>query len=199
MQQGWIEGKPEVADEIFQANVALHVPVGDAQGTAILKAAAADVHALEDLTCTCELTGMDGDHFVLAFTIRGRHVKPYLGAPPNGRILECRDVGTVRMEGARIAEVWQTGTSRYLDEGEEYAQGETVPALQEPWAKQWQLTPREQGIADLLMKGYPDKRIAAELDLAVASVRKYVTRILAKAGAPSRTQLAEHAGLIRLG
>jgi DNA-binding CsgD family transcriptional regulator len=195
VQGGWIEGRVEIADEVFASDVALHLPVGDAQGTAMLKAGAAAVHELADLACSYDLTGMDGDHFLVAFVIRGRHVKPYVGAPPNGRILECRDFATIRMRGLQIAEVWQTGTSRYLDEPD----ADAVRTLQPGWAEEWQLTPREQDVAGLLMKGYPDKQIAAELDLAVASVRKYVARILAKSGSPSRTQLAEHAGLVRLG
>jgi DNA-binding CsgD family transcriptional regulator len=161
----------------------------------VLKAVAAAVHELDDLACSYELTGMDGDHFLMTFVIRGRHVKPFLGAPPNGRTLESRDLAIVRMRGLQVAEVWQTTSLRYLDEPD----ADAVRTIQPAWAEQWQLTPREQRVAELLMKGYPDKQIAAELDLAVASVRKYVARILVKSGSPTRTQLAEHAGLVRLG
>jgi DNA-binding CsgD family transcriptional regulator len=195
VQEGWIEGRVEVADEIFTSDVALHFPMGDAQGTAMLKTSAAAVRELADLACSYDLTGMDGDHFLVTIVIRGRHIKPYFGAPPNGRTLESTNFATVRMRGLQVAELWQTATSRYLDEPDADA-GRT---LQPGWAEEWQLTPRERDVAALLMKGYPDKQVAAELDLAVATVRKHVARILAKSGSPSRTRLAEHAGLVRLG
>lgn len=195
VQEGWIEGRVEIADEIFAADVALHLPMGDFSGTTLLKTVAAAVHELEELACSYELTGMDGDHFLMTFVIRGRHVKPFLGVPPNGRTLESRDLAIVRMRGLQVAEIWQTTALRYLDEPD----ADVIRPLQPAWAEEWQLTPREQGVAELLMKGYPDKQIATELDLAVASVRKYVARILVKSGSPTRTQLAEHAGLVRLG
>src|SRR5205814_6365878 len=52
------------------------------------------------------------------------------------------------------------------------------------------LTPTEQRVADLVAEGHPNKEIAARLFVTVKAVEAHLTRIYAKLGLRSRTELA---------
>lgn len=52
------------------------------------------------------------------------------------------------------------------------------------------LTAREQEVLALLARGYPNKRIALELEIAEKTVKAHVGRLLAKLGVADRTQAA---------
>jgi len=103
-----------------------------------------------------------------------------------------------RVEGKLIAELWQTCTATYLD-GEGADSNKVIRA--EAWAGEggWGLTPRETMVASLLMEGKSDQQAADELQLAVGSINKHVQSILRKAGVSSRVELAERAGVVRIG
>ncbi|HEX7974592.1 MAG TPA: response regulator transcription factor [Anaerolineales bacterium] len=61
------------------------------------------------------------------------------------------------------------------------------------------LTPAEQGVLDLLVKGLPDKQIALRLGRSEGTIKKHVSNILGKLGASNRTEaaiLAERHNLI---
>jgi DNA-binding NarL/FixJ family response regulator len=61
------------------------------------------------------------------------------------------------------------------------------------------LTPRERQVLQLIGRGFPNKRIARELDLAEKTVKTHVGHVLAKLGVSDRTQaavLAVRAGLV---
>jgi NarL family two-component system response regulator LiaR len=61
------------------------------------------------------------------------------------------------------------------------------------------LTPREREVLVLIGRGYPNKRIASELQLSEKTVKAHVGRVLAKLGVADRTQaavLAVRAGLV---
>jgi NarL family two-component system response regulator LiaR len=61
------------------------------------------------------------------------------------------------------------------------------------------LTPREREVLQLIVRGFPNKRIAWELDLAEKTVKTHVGHVLAKLGVSDRTQaavIAVRAGLI---
>jgi NarL family two-component system response regulator LiaR len=60
-----------------------------------------------------------------------------------------------------------------------------------------QLTPREQQVLDLIGRGFSNKRIALELDIAEKTVKTHVSHVLAKLGVADRTQAAVYA--VRLG
>lgn len=55
------------------------------------------------------------------------------------------------------------------------------------------LTPREAEVLSLVARGLPNKRIAAELGLGVRTVEGYVSGVLGKLGAASRTEAALYA------
>lgn len=52
------------------------------------------------------------------------------------------------------------------------------------------LTPAEQGVLDLLVKGLPDKQIALRLGRSEGTIKKHVSNILGKLGASNRTEAA---------
>ena len=61
------------------------------------------------------------------------------------------------------------------------------------------LTPREREVLILIGRGFPNKLIARELELAEKTVKTHVTHVLAKLGVTDRTQaavLAVRAGLV---
>jgi two-component system, NarL family, nitrate/nitrite response regulator NarL len=53
------------------------------------------------------------------------------------------------------------------------------------------LSAREREVANLIVKGYPDKKIANELHLQPGYIRQVVTQIFKKLGVPNRTAAAE--------
>ena len=55
------------------------------------------------------------------------------------------------------------------------------------------LTPREQSVLDLVAKGLMNKEIARDLNTSVRNVEKYVSRLFAKTGTNSRTELVRFA------
>jgi len=61
------------------------------------------------------------------------------------------------------------------------------------------LTPREREVLQLIGRGFPNKRIARELELAEKTVKTHVGHVLAKLGVTDRTQaavVAVRAGLV---
>jgi two-component system, NarL family, response regulator LiaR len=61
------------------------------------------------------------------------------------------------------------------------------------------LTPREREVLQLIGRGFPNKRIARELELAEKTVKTHVGHVLAKLGVTDRTQaavIAVRAGLV---
>ena len=61
------------------------------------------------------------------------------------------------------------------------------------------LTPREREVLQLVGRGFPNKRIARELELAEKTVKTHVGHVLAKLGVTDRTQaavIAVRAGLV---
>jgi two-component system, NarL family, response regulator LiaR len=61
------------------------------------------------------------------------------------------------------------------------------------------LTPREREVLALIGRGYPNKRIAAELGIAEKTVKTHVSHVLAKLGVADRTQAALYAARVGLG
>lgn len=55
------------------------------------------------------------------------------------------------------------------------------------------LTPREQSVLDLVAQGLMNKEIARRLETSVRNVEKYVSRLFAKTGTNSRTELVRYA------
>jgi DNA-binding NarL/FixJ family response regulator len=55
------------------------------------------------------------------------------------------------------------------------------------------LTPREVGVLELLVKGYSNRLIATHMSLGIRTVEGYVSNILSKLGASSRTEAVAQA------
>lgn len=71
---------------------------------------------------------------------------------------------------------------------------EVAQRLQRRWRDEREpvvsLTPREVEVLSLVARGAANKEIAAELGLGIRTVEGYVSNILAKLGASSRTEAA---------
>jgi NarL family two-component system response regulator LiaR len=73
---------------------------------------------------------------------------------------------------------------------------ETFTGGEEPLDR---LTPREREVLELIGRGFPNKRIARELDISEKTVKAHVGRVLAKLEVTDRTQaavVAVRAGLV---
>jgi DNA-binding NarL/FixJ family response regulator len=57
-----------------------------------------------------------------------------------------------------------------------------------------QLSPRQQEVAVLLLQGYRDCEIGAQLKMALPTVRTHVSRLMEKYGAATRAELGRKAG-----
>jgi DNA-binding NarL/FixJ family response regulator len=61
-------------------------------------------------------------------------------------------------------------------------------------ASEGALTPTERRIAELVATGLSNKEVAAELFVTVTTVESHLSKVYAKLGIRSRTQLARHVG-----
>ena len=193
---GWLRGEVDRGFEVFRPEVISHCASGDIDGSGALRAVLVEIAALDGLEGELA-TEADGDLLVARYVLRGQHVRPLFGADPSGEVIELHGIATLRTVDERIAELWHTATVRRPETC--LLEGAHAGLEEKPWARRWALTLRETLVAELAMLGYGDKQIAAELKLATTSVSKYLRTILRKAGVPSRTALAERAGVVRLG
>jgi two-component system, NarL family, nitrate/nitrite response regulator NarL len=65
---------------------------------------------------------------------------------------------------------------------------------QSPLPQLHALSARERQVAGLLARGLPNKAIARELSISVATVKDHVHKVLSKMGASSRSQIAAMLG-----
>jgi DNA-binding NarL/FixJ family response regulator len=65
--------------------------------------------------------------------------------------------------------------------------------VKNPVAVQLDFTPREQSVLELVTQGLMNKEIARDLNTSVRNVEKYVSRLFAKTGTNSRTELVRFA------
>src|SRR5262245_2225488 len=70
--------------------------------------------------------------------------------------------------------------------------------VREPTRESVALSPREQEIARLVAEGYPNKIIAAELDISAWTVGTHLRRIFAKLGVGSRAAMVARTAPSRL-
>jgi len=68
--------------------------------------------------------------------------------------------------------------------------GARVPSRTTPRSTRGDLTERERQVADLVIEGHSNKHIAATLYLSDKTIANTLTRVYAKLGVRSRTQLA---------
>lgn len=86
--------------------------------------------------------------------------------------------------GTHLEEVFSWGARRF---SLGVRPGRRAPRAQSPDG--WRLTPREHQVLGMLLKGLPNKSIAAELGCATRTVELHVSRVLDKAGVSSRHEL----------
>lgn len=192
VRDGWWPGQFERGVEVFTPDVVLHCAAGDIHGVDALKVALFDLHALQDLAGRF-VTKLENDQLIATYVLQGRHSRLLFGSEPTGLLLEIEGIVTMRTAGACIAELWHTAAVNHVDR----PAPRTLSS--KAWARRWGLTLRETLVAELAMLGHGDKQIAAQLELAPASVSKYLRRVLRKAAVRSRASLAERAGVVLLG
>jgi DNA-binding CsgD family transcriptional regulator len=191
--EAMLGGDTSAATKIFSASVVMHSAAGDLVGPEAMAGAARELCALSGRHGEIQVVG-DGDHLLVTFVVRGRHTGVFCGTEPTGRVVEIRATVTIRVADGKLAELWKTCVVRHCADDVD-----APPAAERQWARRWRLTARETLVAELAMLGHADKEIAAQLELATASVSKYLRAILRKAGVATRTTLAERAGRLRLG
>jgi Predicted ester cyclase len=109
-QDIYLRGRLEAADEICTPEMVAHgtgvasdAPTGPAfvrEDAAALREAF-DVESVSDDDIV-----VSGDRIVIRWTMRARHVGPFLGATGTGRRVTVTGIDIFRMEGGRIAEFW---------------------------------------------------------------------------------------------
>ncbi len=97
-------------------------------------------------------------------------VEPGLAAPEVGDHARDRVILDVELDGLRCVLIQRPAPSLL-----------TPPAVV--------LSPREQEIARMVAKGYPNKMIAAVLDISARTVSSHLRRIFAKFGVASRAAM----------
>ena len=100
---------------------------------------------------------------------------------------------TFLLRESRVVRIWLNAPGLFSSTGHA---SDRVP--RRDWTC-WKLTPREQSVAHLVMQGRRDKEVAQQLGLSPRSVAKYLQSILRKSGATARWELAERAGIVRVG
>jgi len=103
------------------------------------------------------------------------------------------DIGDIGREIEKIKEMLKmTGTMGYASEK---AMGYAPPLAiaKSPSPIKIDLTPREQGILNLVAEGLMNKEIARRLDTSVRNVEKFVSKLFIKTGTNSRTELVRYA------
>ncbi|MBI2857309.1 MAG: response regulator transcription factor [Chloroflexi bacterium] len=139
-------------------------------------------------TSVIMLTMYDSDMYVVEALQAG--AAGYLTKDASRELL-CHAVRSVVDGGTMV----RSGLLRHAIEGllhtsADKAQGSDVPFVEH-------LTPREMDVLRLLAKGYSNKEICSELQLAEVTVKKYVQTIIQKLGVSDRTHAAIRAA--RLG
>jgi steroid delta-isomerase-like uncharacterized protein len=114
------EGKPDVADEIFD-NYLAHQADGS-----VLERGPEDVKrfmgefrkAFPDFHCTVEDQIAEGDKVVTRWRMRGTHEGEFRGIAPTGSELDITGMGIFRFSGGKVVESWdnfdQLGMMRQL-------------------------------------------------------------------------------------
>ncbi len=108
------------------------------------------------------------------------------------RISEARST----LDGEAWSAAWAEGRSTSPERAIEYALGTgepaPSPAPEQPSVGETggALTPREREVADLIARGFANRRIAAELSISERTVHNHAAKILRKLGFRSRTQIA---------
>ncbi len=108
------------------------------------------------------------------------------------RISEARST----LDGEAWSAAWAEGRNTSPEQAIEYALGTGEPSPASPPEQPSVgetggiLSPREREVADLIARGFANRRIAAELSISERTVHNHVAKILRKLGFRSRTHIA---------
>ena len=109
VEEGWNQGKLEVVDQVYAANVVQHDPNSPMPVTssATLKMYVGGYRsAFPDLHFTVDDLLAEGDKVVWRFTSHGTHKGPLGPLPPTGKTGTVTGMALFRFENGKIAEVW---------------------------------------------------------------------------------------------
>jgi steroid delta-isomerase-like uncharacterized protein len=105
------EGNLDAADEILSSDFLYHGALGpgeDQRGPEPTKQVASGViAAFPDRRITHEDTVAEGDKVLIRWTLSGTQEGELLGIPPTGRPVTLTGFDLFRIEGGKIAEMWQ--------------------------------------------------------------------------------------------
>lgn len=103
------EGRLEVADEILTSDFRWHGGMAPPeQGPAGVKqVATAIIGAFPDRQITHHDAIAEGDKVLIRWSMRGTHEGDLMGIPPTGKSITVTGFDYFRIEGGKIAEMWQ--------------------------------------------------------------------------------------------
>src|SRR5262249_32685763 len=102
--EGWSQGRLEIADEIFAPDFTLRGrPVGP---DGPRESVSSRRRAFADLTAYVDLQVAEGDLVVTHFTTHARHVAEFAGVPPTGRWVTASGIVIWRVSGGLVSEDW---------------------------------------------------------------------------------------------
>lgn len=109
-QDIYLRGRLEVADEICAADLVAHgtgVAADAPTGPAFVREDAAAMRGAFDVeSISNDDVIVAGDRVVIRWSMRGRHVGPFLGVDGTGRRVTTSGIDIFRLENGRIAEFW---------------------------------------------------------------------------------------------
>lgn len=109
-QDIYLRGRLEAADEICAPDMVAHgtgVAADAPTGPAFVREDAAGLREAFDIeSLTNDDVVVAGDRVVIRWSMRGRHVGPFLGVDGTGRRVTASGIDIFRLERGRIAEFW---------------------------------------------------------------------------------------------
>jgi steroid delta-isomerase-like uncharacterized protein len=108
VEEAWLKGNMEVADEVYAADVVLHSPLaGETTGIdavkGVIRAARA---AFPDFRIEIEHLIAEGDMVVNHTSTTGTHEGEYAGIPPSGKPFKAEGISIARVADGKVAEIW---------------------------------------------------------------------------------------------
>ena len=99
------------------------------------------------------------------------------------------------LKNAEPAEIARAIRAAYAGDAllDPHVAGRLLASVARPSEPHEALTPRESEVLELIARGFSNKRIARELEIAEKTVKTHVGHVLAKLGVTDRTQAAVHA------
>ena len=104
MDEGWNRHDPTAAEECLLHYREWSTRIRSDVGRAIL---ARWLDAFPDIRCTFENAVQQGEQLAVRLIFEGTHRGPYRGTPPTQRVVRFEQMMFARLEGERLAEIWE--------------------------------------------------------------------------------------------